>query len=130
MIASNLSKFSGFCFAVLYAASITAAPALAKPKGASSGARAIIGNTVHGSDNEGEFYDYYAPNGTAHSRLVGGDTTHGRWTIRNGNICLNYPNDTPACYRVELHGPSLTMTDISSGESFQTQLLRGNPQGL
>src|SRR3974390_2554072 len=67
---------------------------------AASQARAIIGNTVHGTEDDGEFYDYYAPNGSVTSQLVDGDTTHGRWTIESGNICLDFPGDTKACYAV------------------------------
>ncbi len=95
-----------------------------------SAARAIVGNTVHGVEADGEFYDYYAPNGSATSKLVSGDVTHGRWSIQNGNMCLNFPRDTPACYRVELNGSRLDMTDVSSGTTFHNQLIRGNPQHL
>jgi hypothetical protein len=98
--------------------------------GEHSFARAVIGNTVHGSDSDGEFCDYYAPNGSVTSKLVSGDVTHGRWTIENGNVCLDFPNDTKACYRIELAGANVTMTDVSSGKTFHNRLLRGNPQRL
>jgi hypothetical protein len=105
--------------------------AIAGPAVAGDGAaRAIVGNTVHGIESDGEFYDYYAPNGTATSKLNGSDITHGRWSIQNGNICISYPGDTPACYRVELKGGNLDMTDVSSGTVFHNRLIRGNPQHL
>jgi hypothetical protein len=97
---------------------------------AGSSARAVIGNTVHGTEDDGEFYDYYAPSGAATSKLVSGDVSHGRWTIEGGNLCLNYPGDTKACYRVEIGGGRTTMTDVSSGASFQVQIIHGNPKGL
>jgi hypothetical protein len=103
--------------AVLYAL-----PALA----ADSAAKAIVGNTVHGTEDDGEFYDYYAPNGTVTSRLVGGDTAHGRWSIRNGNMCLNFPDDQPGCYRVTINGSAVTMTDVATGVVFNNQLIPGN----
>jgi hypothetical protein len=95
-----------------------------------SAARAIVGNTVHGVEDDGEFYDYYAPNGSATSKLVSGDVTHGRWSIQNGNMCISFPGDTPACYRVELKGGNLDMTDVSTGATFHNHLIRGNPQHL
>ncbi len=99
----------------------------ALPSGAAMAqARAIVGNTVHGHEQDGEFYDYYAPNGAVTSRLVGGDTTHGRWSIQNGNMCLNFPDDEPACYRVSLSGASGTMTDVSTGAAFSIEIIRGN----
>jgi hypothetical protein len=88
--------------------------------------KSIVGNTVHGHEDDGEFYDYYAPNGAVTSRLVGGDTTHGRWSVQNGNMCLSFPDDQPACYRVSLSGASGTMTDVSSGVVFSIQIIRGN----
>lgn len=98
---------------------------------ATGGARGIIGNTVHGFEDDGEFYDYYAPNGAATSLLVSNnDVTHGRWTIQGGNLCINYPDDTPACYRVEVSGGSTTLTDVSSGTAFPVQIIRGNPKRL
>ena len=99
----------------------------ALPAGAAMAqAKSIVGNTIHGHEDDGEFYDYYAPNGAITSRLVGGDTTHGRWSIQNGNMCLNFPDDQPACYRVSLSGASGTMTDVSSGAAFSIQIIRGN----
>ena len=56
---------------------------------AKSPAEYIIGNTVHGTEDDGEFFDYYAPNGSATSKLVANnDITHGRWTIEN-TICAS-----------------------------------------
>lgn len=96
-----------------------------------SAAQYIIGNTVHGTEDDGEFFDYYAPDGSATSKLVeNNDITHGRWTIENDNLCLDYPNDTKACYSVQGAPPAMTLTDVGTGKVFVIQLLRGNPQKL
>lgn len=97
---------------------------------AKSAARAVIGNTVHGGVSAGEFYDYYMPNGSVMLRSVRGDTTQGRWTIENDNLCIDYPGNTKACYEVRRKGRSFDMINISSGEIFHDRLLRGNPRHL
>jgi hypothetical protein len=101
------------------------------PATAAGQARIVIGNTVHRVEDDGEYYDYYAPNGAATSLLVSNkDVTHGRWTVQGGNLCINYPDDTPACYRVEVSGGLTTLTEVSSGTLFPVQIIHGNPRGL
>jgi hypothetical protein len=131
-------RFSSFTMALACAAMLAAGPAAAATKhahagapAAAGGARAVIGNTVHGFEDDGEYYDYYAPNGTASSLLVNGnDLTHGRWAIHDGNLCISYPDDTPTCYKVEVNSGSVTLTDLSAGTVFPVQIIHGNPKGL
>jgi hypothetical protein len=105
--------------------------AAATAHAASIPARAIPGNTLHGFEDDGEFFDYYAKDGSATSLQVNSnDVAHGRWTIEGANLCITYPNDTPTCYSVAGSSPALILTDTSSGQAFPVQVLKGNPKNL
>ena len=88
-------------------------------------ARAVPGNTLHGFEDDGEFYDYYAKDGSATSlRVTDGEVTHGRYTVEGGNICLNFPNDTPACYAVTGTPPAVILTDTQRARLFPRRFSR------
>lgn len=90
---------------------------------------ALSGHTVHGFEPDGEYYDYYAPDGSASSMLNGGDVTHGRWWMQEGQLCVSYPGDTTTCYAMQSDGSQITLTD-PNGTVLSGQILRGNPKGI
>ena len=99
-------------------------------RASSNPARGIVGNTLHGFEDDGEFYDYYAPGGTTTSMLIGGETTHGVWSVKDGHLCISYPNDNPECFQVEVSGNTASLTDVENGNVFPVQIIKGNPKGL
>jgi len=117
--------FAGLLAAVATCATLAAAYAQNFP------ARMIRGATLHGFQDKNEFYDYFAPDGSTMSLLVGtGDVSHGRYTIEDGDLCLNYPGDKPLCYKFTGLPPALTMIDDGTGQITRVRLLWGNPKKL
>jgi hypothetical protein len=89
-------------------------------------ARAVIGNTFHGEDDGGEFWDYYAPDGRFYS-LQDGDLIRGSWTLEGKMLCMQL--DSRICSEVEVSGDEAVMYD-DDGEEYEGELLPGDYKGL
>jgi len=91
----------------------------------------IRGNTLHGVEENGEFYDYFKRDGGATwLHVASKSVTEGTYTIEDDKICLDFQNDSASCFAVSGKYPKLTLTNVDNGQAFPVEVLKGNPRKL
>jgi hypothetical protein len=61
--------------------------------------------------------------------MIGNEITAGNWVLVGDTVCFKYPEEEMDCYKLEVSGNTVTMTD-SSGEGSRYEILKGNPKSL
>jgi len=90
---------------------------------------ALVGNTIVGKDGEGgELFEYYLKNGAV-KQLADDQVATGKWSFKDGQVCIAYPDEDEACYEVTVDGGIATFTD-EDGTGTRYQILAGNPKRL
>jgi hypothetical protein len=75
-----------------------------------------------------ELAEYYAADGTVKS-MLGNQISTGQWALVGDTVCFKYPDEEIDCYKLEVIGNTVTMTD-STGEGTRYEILKGNPKSL
>jgi hypothetical protein len=88
----------------------------------------LVGNSITGKEDGETLVEYYAPDGTVKS-MIGNEITTGTWALVGDTVCFKYPEEEIDCYKLEVIGNSVTMTD-SSGDGSRYEILKGNPKSL
>jgi hypothetical protein len=89
----------------------------------------LVGNSITGKENGETLVEYYASDGTAKS-MLGNEISSGKWALVGETICFQYPDQKEMeCYRVEVVGNTVTLTD-EKGTGSRYEILKGNPKGL
>jgi hypothetical protein len=88
----------------------------------------LVGNSITGKEDGETIVEYYAPDGTVKS-MTGNEISSGTWALVGDTICFKYPGEEIDCYKLEVIGNSVTMTD-SSGDGTRYEILKGNPKSL
>lgn len=92
--------------------------------------RALIGNTIIGTENKKPYIEYLRPDGWI-SGQSNGEAYTGAWQIYHDQLCFYYYEEIPKmrwweCSKLALQGTRVLWIDDNT-TSF---LLRGNPYGL
>ena len=111
---------------------VPAAPAPAVPSKPLTGLdawNALVGNTVAGKDSDdNEIFEYYLKNGTV--KLLSDDqVSTGKWSFKDEQVCLRYPEEEEYCYDLTVDGDIATFTD-EDGNGTRYTVLKGNPKRL
>jgi hypothetical protein len=108
------------------------APAPAAPSKRLSGLdawNALVGNTVVGKDSDdNEIFEYYLKNGTV-KQLSDDQVSTGKWSFKDEQVCLRYPEEDEYCYDLTVDGDIATFTD-EDGTGTRYTVLKGNPKRL
>jgi hypothetical protein len=88
----------------------------------------LVGNSITGKEDGETLVEYYAADGTVKS-MTGSEISTGSWALVGDTICFKYPEEEIDCYKLEVVGNMVTMTD-SSGEGTRYEILKGNPKSL
>ena len=109
-----------------------AAPAPATPREPLSGLdawNALIGNTVVGKDSDdNEIFEYYLKNGTV-KQLSDDQVSTGKWSFKDEQVCLQYPEEEEFCYDLTVDGDIATFSD-EDGNGTRYTVLKGNPKRM
>jgi hypothetical protein len=88
----------------------------------------LVGNSITGQEDGETLVEYYAPDGTVKS-MTGNEISTGNWVLVGDTICFKYPGEDMDCYKLEVSGNMVTMTD-STGDATRYEILKGNPKQL
>ena len=88
----------------------------------------LVGNSITGKEDGETLVEYYAADGTAKS-MMGNQISTGQWVLVGDTVCFKYPDEEMDCYKLEVIGNTVTMTD-STGEATRYEILKGNPKSL
>ncbi|MGA8413252.1 MAG: hypothetical protein WB756_15960, partial [Xanthobacteraceae bacterium] len=88
----------------------------------------LVGNSITGKEDGETLVEYYAADGTAKS-MMGNQISTGQWALVGDTVCFKYPDEEMDCYKLEVIGNTVTMTD-STGEATRYEILKGNPKSL
>jgi hypothetical protein len=141
----RLSMRQAICLSAIILAALLAGPASAAEPGMLQLAQAspapadkkltgmeawsqLVGNSITGKEDGETLVEYYAPDGTVKS-MIGNEITTGTWALVGDTVCFKYPEEEIDCYKLEVIGNSVTMTD-SSGDGSRYEILKGNPKSL
>jgi hypothetical protein len=90
---------------------------------------ALLGNTVVGKDSDdNDLYEYYLKNGTV-KQLSGDQVSTGKWSFKDDQVCLQYPEEDEYCYDLTVDGDIATFGD-EDGSGTRYKVLKGNPKRL
>jgi hypothetical protein len=84
----------------------------------------LVGNSITGKEDGETLVEYYAADGTAKS-MMGNQISTGQWALVGDTVCFKYPDEEMDCYKLEVIGNTVTMTD-STGEATRYEILKGN----
>jgi hypothetical protein len=90
--------------------------------------KAILGNTISGRRDGGDYAEYYAPDGKIVA-LDDGEIEVGKWMLEGDLICTDFPSEGKVCYRIEVSGETATFIDPDD-VGFRGAILKGNPKNL
>jgi hypothetical protein len=88
----------------------------------------LVGNSITGKEDGETLVEYYAADGTVKS-MIGNEISTGNWVLVGDTVCFKYPQEEMDCYKLEVIGDTVTMTD-SSGDATRYDILKGNPKSL
>jgi hypothetical protein len=88
----------------------------------------LVGNSITGTEDGETLVEYYAADGTTKS-MLGNQISTGQWVLVGDTVCFKYPDEEMDCYKLEVMGNSVTMTD-STGEATRYEILKGNRKSL
>jgi len=88
----------------------------------------LVGNSITGTEDGETLVEYYAADGTTKS-MLGNQISTGQWVLVGDTVCFKYPDEEMDCYKLEVIGNTVTMTD-STGEATRYEILKGNPKSL
>jgi hypothetical protein len=88
----------------------------------------LVGNSITGTEDGETLVEYYAADGTTKS-MLGNQISTGQWVLVGDTVCFKYPDEEMDCYKLEVMGNTVTMTD-STGEATRYEILKGNPKSL
>jgi hypothetical protein len=88
----------------------------------------LVGNSITGTEGGETLVEYYAADGTTKS-MLGNQISTGQWVLVGDTVCFKYPDEEMDCYKLEVMGNAVTMTD-STGEATRYEILKGNPKSL
>ena len=88
----------------------------------------LVGNSITGTEDGETLVEYYAADGTTKS-MLGNQISTGQWVLVGDTVCFKYPDEEMDCYKLEVMGNTVTMTD-STGEAKRYEILKGNPKSL
>ena len=89
----------------------------------------VIGNTMSGTIENEAYFAYYDKDGTVRM-LVGGNVSHGKWSIDGNNLCEEFPDDEDeTCYHFQIDDAGGIMTD-EDGTDYKIEIIKGNPKKL
>jgi hypothetical protein len=88
----------------------------------------LVGNSITGTEDGETLIEYYAADGTTKS-MLGNQISTGQWVLVGDTVCFKYPDEEMDCYKLEVMGNTVTMTD-STGEATRYEILKGNPKSL
>jgi hypothetical protein len=88
----------------------------------------LVGNSITGKEDGETLVEYYAADGTVKS-MIGNEISTGNWVLVGDTVCFKYPEEEMDCYKLEVMGNTVTMTD-SSGDATRYEILKGNPKSL
>jgi hypothetical protein len=88
----------------------------------------LVGNSITGTEDGETLVEYYTADGTVKS-MLGNQISTGQWVLVGDTVCFKYPDEDLDCYKLEVTGNTVTMTD-STGEATRYEILKGNPKSL
>jgi hypothetical protein len=88
----------------------------------------LVGNSITGTEDGETLVEYYAADGTTKS-MLGNQISTGQWVLVGDTVCFKYPDEEMDCYKLEVMGNTVTMTD-STGEATRYEILKGNRKSL
>jgi hypothetical protein len=88
----------------------------------------LVGNSITGTEDGETLVEYYAADGTVKS-MMGNQISKGQWVLVGDTVCFKYPDEEMDCYKLEVMGNTVTMTD-STGDATRYEILKGNPKSL
>ena len=97
------------------------------------GKSVYLENTATSTAGVGHGVLYYAADGTALYKTGSGKILHGKWTIKENTLCIDWkemPNN--ACSRYDKQGDTITVFNVATGQA-RGKVLKtadGNPERI